>query len=179
MQGIVYRDVKLENTLLDGNDPPVVQLCDFGVARCESRAGCQPCQQRLMTRYDTVTSAQARARAVSKHISCAAFLPTAILLDPHDPQAGKRRGREHGTEADGHCSRHPWLRFTPGARLCHLLPLPTPYCADLSKRALLTRLALPLLQYHCRCCKWASQGRARTTEPKRTFGPLGSFSLSC
>lgn len=31
-QGIVYRDVKLENTLLDGSDPPIVQLCDFGVS---------------------------------------------------------------------------------------------------------------------------------------------------
>lgn len=32
-RNIVYRDVKLVNILLDGSEPPVVQLCDFGVAR--------------------------------------------------------------------------------------------------------------------------------------------------
>ena len=30
---MVYRDVKLENVLLDGSSPPMLQLCDFGVAR--------------------------------------------------------------------------------------------------------------------------------------------------
>lgn len=35
-RNIVYRDVKLVNVLLDGSEPPVVQLCDFGVAK---RAG--------------------------------------------------------------------------------------------------------------------------------------------
>lgn len=32
-RGIVYRDVKPENTLLCAGDPPTVALCDFGVAR--------------------------------------------------------------------------------------------------------------------------------------------------
>lgn len=33
LQGIAFRDVKLDNLLLDGGDPPRVSLCDFGVAR--------------------------------------------------------------------------------------------------------------------------------------------------
>lgn len=32
-QNIAFRDVKLDNILLDGSTPPVLRLCDFGVAR--------------------------------------------------------------------------------------------------------------------------------------------------
>ena len=32
-QNIAFRDVKLDNVLLDGSTPPALRLCDFGVAR--------------------------------------------------------------------------------------------------------------------------------------------------
>ena len=31
--GVVSRDVKLENTLLDGNRRPLVKICDFGYSK--------------------------------------------------------------------------------------------------------------------------------------------------
>ena len=46
----LFRDLKLDNTLLDGNDPPVLKICDFGFARqfnnplerTNSHLGCDP-----------------------------------------------------------------------------------------------------------------------------------------
>ena len=31
-RGVAHRDLKLDNTLLDGADPPCLKLCDFGFA---------------------------------------------------------------------------------------------------------------------------------------------------
>lgn len=31
--GVVSRDIKLENTLLDGNRRPLVKICDFGYSK--------------------------------------------------------------------------------------------------------------------------------------------------
>ena len=33
MQYIALRDLKLDNLLLDGSDPPIVKICDFGFAK--------------------------------------------------------------------------------------------------------------------------------------------------
>ncbi len=33
MQGVANRDIKLENTLLDHNAPPLLKLCDFGYSK--------------------------------------------------------------------------------------------------------------------------------------------------
>jgi len=35
MQGIVNRDIKLENTLLDGSRRPLLKICDFGYSKHE------------------------------------------------------------------------------------------------------------------------------------------------
>lgn len=37
-QGVSFRDLKLANVLLDGHNPPWVQLCDFGVATTAPKA---------------------------------------------------------------------------------------------------------------------------------------------
>jgi serine/threonine protein kinase len=36
LQGVVNRDIKLENTLLDNSPRPLVKVCDFGY----SKVGC-------------------------------------------------------------------------------------------------------------------------------------------
>lgn len=33
--GVVNRDIKLENTLLDGSKRPLVKICDFGYSKSE------------------------------------------------------------------------------------------------------------------------------------------------
>lgn len=33
MQGVCHRDLKLENTLLDGSPAPRVKICDFGYSK--------------------------------------------------------------------------------------------------------------------------------------------------
>ena len=33
MQGVVNRDIKLENTLLDGSKRPLLKICDFGYSK--------------------------------------------------------------------------------------------------------------------------------------------------
>ena len=33
MQGVANRDIKLENTLLDGSPRPLVKICDFGYSK--------------------------------------------------------------------------------------------------------------------------------------------------
>jgi serine/threonine protein kinase len=44
-QGVVNRDIKLENTLLDSSPRPLVKICDFGYSKvCVWR--CRWCQQR-------------------------------------------------------------------------------------------------------------------------------------
>ncbi len=35
VQGIVNRDIKLENTLLDGTKRPLLKICDFGYSKHE------------------------------------------------------------------------------------------------------------------------------------------------
>jgi len=35
MQGVVNRDIKLENTLLDHSPRPLVKICDFGYSKHE------------------------------------------------------------------------------------------------------------------------------------------------
>jgi serine/threonine protein kinase len=51
VQGVANRDIKLENTLLDGSPRPLVKICDFGyskvrfcavIATCVSQSG-GPC----------------------------------------------------------------------------------------------------------------------------------------
>ncbi len=40
MQGVANRDIKLENTLLDGSPRPLVKICDFGYSKvCAAPAG--------------------------------------------------------------------------------------------------------------------------------------------
>lgn len=38
MQGVCHRDLKLENTLLDGNPAPRLKICDFGYSKVGGRA---------------------------------------------------------------------------------------------------------------------------------------------
>ena len=33
MQGVCHRDLKLENTLLDGRPAPRLKICDFGYSK--------------------------------------------------------------------------------------------------------------------------------------------------
>lgn len=33
LQGVVNRDIKLENTLLDSSPRPLVKICDFGYSK--------------------------------------------------------------------------------------------------------------------------------------------------
>ena len=33
VQGVCHRDLKLENTLLDGNPAPRLKICDFGYSK--------------------------------------------------------------------------------------------------------------------------------------------------
>ena len=33
VQGVVNRDIKLENTLLDGSKRPLLKICDFGYSK--------------------------------------------------------------------------------------------------------------------------------------------------
>ena len=33
LQGVVNRDIKLENTLLDGSKRPLLKICDFGYSK--------------------------------------------------------------------------------------------------------------------------------------------------
>lgn len=33
MHSVAHRDLKLDNTLLDGTDPPIIKICDFGFAK--------------------------------------------------------------------------------------------------------------------------------------------------
>lgn len=35
-QGVVNRDIKLENTLLDSSPRPLVKICDFGYSKVRS-----------------------------------------------------------------------------------------------------------------------------------------------
>ena len=35
-KGVASRDIKLENTLLDGGDPRLIKLCDFGYSKHET-----------------------------------------------------------------------------------------------------------------------------------------------
>ena len=35
-QGVANRDIKLENTLLDGSPRPLVKICDFGYSKVSS-----------------------------------------------------------------------------------------------------------------------------------------------
>jgi Protein kinase domain len=35
VQGVVNRDIKLENTLLDGSRRPLLKICDFGYSKHE------------------------------------------------------------------------------------------------------------------------------------------------
>jgi len=34
-QGVCHRDLKLDNTLLDGSHPPRLKICDFGFSKSE------------------------------------------------------------------------------------------------------------------------------------------------
>ena len=36
MQGVANRDIKLENTLLDGTTKPLIKICDFGYSKVSS-----------------------------------------------------------------------------------------------------------------------------------------------
>ena len=36
LQGVVNRDIKLENTLLDSSPRPLVKICDFGYSKVRS-----------------------------------------------------------------------------------------------------------------------------------------------
>ena len=37
-QGVVNRDIKLENTLLDSSPRPLVKICDFGYSKVKGRS---------------------------------------------------------------------------------------------------------------------------------------------
>lgn len=53
MQGVANRDIKLENTLLDGSPRPLIKICDFGYSKvsqgCTAMSGpaCAHCGQML------------------------------------------------------------------------------------------------------------------------------------
>lgn len=37
MQGVASRDIKLENTLLDGSPRPLLKICDFGYSKVSAQ----------------------------------------------------------------------------------------------------------------------------------------------
>jgi serine/threonine protein kinase len=41
-QGVCHRDMKLENTLLDGSRPPKVKICDFGYSKVGTAVALHP-----------------------------------------------------------------------------------------------------------------------------------------
>ena len=48
-QGVANRDIKLENTLLDGSPRPLVKICDFGYSKvCGTNVGLADCFHRLV-----------------------------------------------------------------------------------------------------------------------------------
>ena len=49
VQGVCHRDLKLENILLDGCDPPHIKICDFGY----SKVGHPAPQWRMLDRRRT------------------------------------------------------------------------------------------------------------------------------
>lgn len=38
LQGVANRDIKLENTLLDGSPRPLLKICDFGYSKVAAAA---------------------------------------------------------------------------------------------------------------------------------------------
>ena len=44
LQGVANRDIKLENTLLDGSPRPLVKICDFGYSKVCCRLRCTWCR---------------------------------------------------------------------------------------------------------------------------------------
>lgn len=62
MQGVCHRDLKLENTLLDGRPAPRLKICDFGYSKVSST-------DRLQT--DSVLHTQPLpVQSVIWHLSC-------------------------------------------------------------------------------------------------------------
>jgi serine/threonine protein kinase len=43
-QGVVNRDIKLENTLLDSSPRPLVKICDFGYSKVRRRGNRCACK---------------------------------------------------------------------------------------------------------------------------------------
>lgn len=48
VQGVASRDIKLENTLLDGSPRPLLKICDFGYSKARStRTALKPTAEAL------------------------------------------------------------------------------------------------------------------------------------
>lgn len=89
-QGVAYRDMKMVNVLLDGGDPPVVKLIDFGVSRCAP--GCSAGGPLAPGRSGSWAAARRRS---SPHCAPPALL-TPVLASLRFRRRGARRRTTDG-----------------------------------------------------------------------------------
>jgi serine/threonine protein kinase len=54
-RNVAHRDLKLSNTLLSGDEPPRIKMCDFGLSR-DFGGGGSAQENELMNAYTTVGS---------------------------------------------------------------------------------------------------------------------------
>jgi serine/threonine protein kinase len=53
LQGVVNRDIKLENTLLDSSPRPLVKICDFGYSKVTNGCCCQADSAASVVKHET------------------------------------------------------------------------------------------------------------------------------
>lgn len=70
-QGVVNRDIKLENTLLDGSKRPLLKICDFGYSKNDKDS---------VPKSKVGTPGYTGARCSLMHLACFHFLAPSSSL---------------------------------------------------------------------------------------------------
>ena len=70
-QGVVNRDIKLENTLLDGSKRPLLKICDFGYSKNDKDS---------VPKSKVGTPGYTGARSSPLHLACVHFLASSSSL---------------------------------------------------------------------------------------------------